>query len=638
MHHNRSSGEATTRAKSEFRSNMTNELRIGFAVALILVAGAGLMSRRAVVRQNEQSHLVSHTHEVIQQLDAIVADMYAAEDFERGYILDLKEQWAVASDSAADRVRADIVALRGLSADNIAQQRRIDSLEARVPRRLALIHAGVVARRVAGVDSANAIRHTLVGQMLIRETRAIVDRMRAEEFALLRTRGLEADAAATRAPVLVTLGALIAFGLVLLAIHRVQRELTARRRAEASTHAAHLDAERANRAKSEFLSNMSHELRTPLNSVIGFANIILKNKAGNLRPQDIAYLGRIVANGRHQLGLINGILDLSKIEAGKVELELTSVDIGSLVRETVLELEGQIQGRELQLIAEVPDGLAPLETDRAKIKQIVINLIGNALKFTEKGSVSVRVAKDERTGRPARIDVVDTGVGIPANRLDAIFEAFKQADSSTSRVFGGTGLGLTITRSLALLMGFDVKVESELGVGSTFSILLEQWNASGTYPRPAAEGENLGAQAAAEVATGNRPLLTLVIDDDADARVLLGQHLLELGCDVVSASSADEGMALARRLKPDLITLDVMMPRKNGIVALQEFKTDSALRNIPIVMISVVAEDNRARLHGAAALLDKPVTPEALEAVLKRHIHAGLIAGLRPLPAQAGAA
>jgi NO-binding membrane sensor protein with MHYT domain len=280
--------------------------------------------------------------------------------------------------------------------------------------------------------------------------------------------------------VAVILAALIGIGITLLAamMDRIVRARTV----EAELRAAKDAAEETTRAKSEFLSNMSHELRTPLNSVIGFANVILKNKAGNLRPQDIAYLGRIVANGRHLLGLINGILDLSKIEAGKVELQLETVDIGALVRETVLELEGQVHGRELQLVADVPDDLDSLETDRAKLKQIVINLVGNALKFTEKGSVSVRVISDERTGRPTRVDVVDTGVGIPADRLDAMFEAFKQADSSTSRVYGGTGLGLTITRSLAQLMGFDVRVESTPGFGSTFSLLLEPWGASNADP------------------------------------------------------------------------------------------------------------------------------------------------------------
>jgi CheY-like chemotaxis protein/nitrogen-specific signal transduction histidine kinase len=429
-------------------------------------------------------------------------------------------------------------------------------------------------------------------------------------------------------------------GRVCVALLGVALVGAARRRAEASAHAARDDAERANRAKSEFLSNMSHELRTPLNSVIGFANVILKNKAGNLRPQDVAYLGRIVANGRHLLGLINGILDLSKIEAGKVELDITPVDIGALVRETALELEGQLQGRDVKLIAAVPEGLNPIETDQAKIKQIVINLVGNALKFTEKGTVTVRVFSDERSKRPTRIDIVDTGVGIPTDRLEAIFEAFKQADSSTARVYGGTGLGLTITRSLALLMGFDVRVQSTLGAGSTFSILLEPWDAPGADPKSTAERAALSPPEAVERETTNRPLLTLVIDDDADARILLGQHLLELGCDVVSASSADEGMALARRLRPDVITLDVMMPRKNGLVALQEFKADAMLRDIPVVMISVVAEENRAKARGAAEVLDKPVTPDALKTALTRHIDAGLIAGLRPRaePTHAGAA
>lgn len=389
---------------------------------------------------------------------------------------------------------------------------------------------------------------------------------------------------------------------------------------EAELRAAKDAAERTSHAKSEFLSNMSHELRTPLNSVIGFANILLKNKSQRLSQDELAYLGRIVANGKHLLGLINGILDLSKIEAGRMELEITQVDVGALVRETVLELEGDTLNREVVLAADVPADLEMIEVDRAKLKQILINLIGNALKFTTLGSVTVRALSDPYTGRLARIDVVDTGIGIAASRLDAVFEAFQQADGSTARQYGGTGLGLTITRSLAQMMGFEIRVTSRLGSGSTFSLVPEACETEARVS-PTNVPDASECVSTPVVARTGAPL-ALVIDDDPDARIVLAHELRNLQYDVATARNAAEGIAIARQLHPDVITLDIMMPRKSGLDALHELKTDGTLRDIPVVIVSMVADEYRGRILGAAGCVAKPVTSEALADVLPRLISA----------------
>ncbi|MEP6619831.1 MAG: ATP-binding protein [bacterium] len=232
-------------------------------------------------------------------------------------------------------------------------------------------------------------------------------------------------------------------------------------------------AEAANTAKSEFLANMSHELRTPLNSIIGFSDILIKNRSGNFGIKDLAYLDRVQANGRQLLGLINSVLDLSKVESRKMELEVTSVLLGALIRETLAELEPQAQQRNVGLATDCTDTPCVLEADRGKLKQVLINLVSNAIKFTADGAVVVSVRVDEVTGSATHIDVRDTGIGISATKLTSVFEAFHQADNTTAREFGGTGLGLTISRSLARLMGFDIAVTSEVGVGSTFSVVLE---------------------------------------------------------------------------------------------------------------------------------------------------------------------
>ncbi|MFQ5553104.1 MAG: PAS domain S-box protein, partial [Thermoplasmata archaeon] len=252
------------------------------------------------------------------------------------------------------------------------------------------------------------------------------------------------------------------------------KDVTPRVRAKEALRIAKEEAEAANKAKSDFLANMSHELRTPLNSVIGFTNILLKNKGGHLTEKDMGFLQRVLANGKHLLELINEVLDLAKVEAGRMELIIEEVDLGELVQETVMQLEGQAKVKEgdVALVADVPEGVAPVETDSAKLKQVIINLVGNALKFTHEGSVTVRLEVGADGETPTAIAVQDTGIGIPPDRLDAIFEAFQQAEAGTSRKYGGTGLGLAISRSICLLMGYDLIVESEMGKGSTFSIVM----------------------------------------------------------------------------------------------------------------------------------------------------------------------
>lgn len=253
----------------------------------------------------------------------------------------------------------------------------------------------------------------------------------------------------------------------------VIRDVTNQRRAEQMLRRALEEAEANSRAKSSFLANMSHELRTPLNSVIGFANILIKKGGDGLADRERDYLRRILANGEHLLSLIEDILDISKIDAQRMEVVREPVDLDELTGEVLEMLEIQARKRGLALERDVPPDLRPAIADQRRLKQVLLNLAGNAVKFTPAGKVIVRVELDPESGRPLRILVQDTGVGIPADQLEQVFAPFHQVDATEARAFGGTGLGLAISRSLCELMGFELSAESEVGVGSTFIVSLE---------------------------------------------------------------------------------------------------------------------------------------------------------------------
>jgi PAS domain S-box-containing protein len=248
----------------------------------------------------------------------------------------------------------------------------------------------------------------------------------------------------------------------------VWHDLTERRAHEAALLAARDAAEDANRAKSTFLAAMSHELRTPLNSIIGFTRQVRKNKYGHLHTTELSFLERVERNGVNLLALINDLLDLTKIEAGRMDLVLAPVDVRTLAAETVAQLEGQPRKPGVVLAADLPEGPVALPADELRLRQVLVNLVGNALKFTHAGSVTVRLSAP--ADGPVTLDVVDTGIGIAADRLDAIFREFEQAERTTARDYGGTGLGLAISRKLCRMMDAELTVMSTVGVGTTFRV------------------------------------------------------------------------------------------------------------------------------------------------------------------------
>jgi len=369
-------------------------------------------------------------------------------------------------------------------------------------------------------------------------------------------------------------------------------------------------AEEANRTKSAFLANMSHELRTPMNAIIGYSEILIE-ECEDLGQEDfIPDLQKIRSAGKHLLALINDVLDLSKIEAGKMTLYLEEFDVAPMLDEVVATVQPLIDKNSNRLELKAGPDLGRMRADLTKVRQTLFNLLSNAAKFTERGCITLSV---ERRGDRIEMSVRDTGIGMTPEQLGRLFQAFTQADSSTTRRYGGTGLGLVISRQFCQMMGGDITVESEYGEGSTFRVDLPV----NVPERPAEPAAPATAPAAPSTPTGTGELI-LVIDDDAQASDLLRRVLEKGGYSVLIATSGPEGIALAKERHPSAITLDVMMPGMDGWSVLSALKTDPATADIPVVMVTLLRDRQMGFTLGAADFLTKPVDGERLRRIIHR--------------------
>jgi PAS domain S-box-containing protein len=375
-------------------------------------------------------------------------------------------------------------------------------------------------------------------------------------------------------------------------------------------------AEAANRAKSAFLANMSHELRTPMNAIIGYSEMLAEEAEDDGLDTMIPDLEKINAAGKHLLALINDILDLSKIEAGRVDLYLERFDVAQTLDEAVATVTPLVTKNGNELVTDFGDDLGQIRADLTKLRQALFNLLSNAAKFTSEGHVTLKAERRRRDNREwILISVSDTGIGIAADKLDHVFEEFSQADESTTRDFGGTGLGLPISRRFCRMMGGDITVSSVLGEGSTFTIELPAVVDALEAAKGMAEIEEQAA--ATRIPDGVRPIL--VVDDDPDSRELLRRTFESEGYGVATAASGEEGLALARELEPVLITLDVMMPGMDGWAVLQQLKTDPALAGIPVMMVTISSEREMGTTLGAVEHLTKPVDRDTLRRLVRQY-------------------
>jgi signal transduction histidine kinase/DNA-binding response OmpR family regulator len=397
------------------------------------------------------------------------------------------------------------------------------------------------------------------------------------------------------------------------------------------------EAEEANRIKSEFLANMSHELRTPLNAIIGFSDVLKDGLVGELAPGQREYVTDIYDSGRHLLSLINDILDLSKVEAGRMELDLEETAVAGLLENSLSVVREKATAHRLTLKEEVREQLDPISVDPRKTKQIVYNLLSNAIKFTaDGGRVTLRARRATRgeveswtTGQPngmrlplpandfaefLEIAVEDTGIGIKPEDSPRLFQPFSQLDSSLARHYEGTGLGLVMVMKMAQLHGGTVAVSSEPGRGSCFTVWLP-WRRGAPAPRL----EPVIAAGGRRPKPGAEERLALVVEDDNSAAEVLRLQLLTESLDVLRVASAEEALALMATRHPAVIILDIFLPGMDGWDFLARIKgPDSPWADVPVVIASIAADTHKGFSLGAAQVLQKPVSREDLAATLHR--------------------
>ena len=374
-------------------------------------------------------------------------------------------------------------------------------------------------------------------------------------------------------------------------------------------------AEQANQAKSSFLANMSHELRTPMNAIIGYSEM-LQEEAEDIGQEDfIPDIQKIHSAGKHLLSLINDILDLSKIEAGRMELYLETFDIHDLIQDVVATVKPLLEKNNNEFKLNIADDLTTIYADLTKVRQSLFNLLSNASKFTENGTITLSLKRYIYQGEDwINFQVSDTGIGMTKEQISRLFKAFTQADASTTRKYGGTGLGLTITQKFCQMMGGDISVESKFNQGTTFTIRLPIQVQTIAKVEPVANS-NDEPSIPAET---NRNIV-LVIDDDPTVHDLIERFLTKENFQVRTANSGAEGIRLAKSLEPDAITLDVMMPDLDGWSVLAALKADVKTSQIPVIMVTMVDNQNLGYALGAADYIMKPIGKNNLRNILHKY-------------------
>ncbi len=534
------------------------------------------------------------TQQSIQQIEDILSTMKDAETGQRGFLITGDDVYLAPYTAAKNTIATELGSVRASALPESKLGGVFDLLEQAVTAKFAELQSSIDVRREQGAQAAFSRVEEGRGRRLMDDIRIYCGQIKVGLEEQLTHRNQTAANQIRRARIISSGASCLLFLFVALATLKFRAEKQA--------------AEKANEVKSLFLANMSHELRTPLNAIIGYSEILLEEAEESGEKALVPDVNKILTAGRHLLELINAILDLSKIEAGKVEVYLETFSVRALLEEVVSVLQPLIEKNGNRMRLSIDPAVETMRSDQTKLRQTLFNLLSNAIKFTSGGEVEVDVKKSDQN---IVFAVADTGVGMSKEQIARLFEPFTQGDASTSRKFGGTGLGLVISRRFARMLGGDIVVESEPGKGSTFTLTLPE----------NAEARTVKADSASEVTVkeNQNAGTVLVIDDEPAVHEILSRTLAKYGFQVESALGGAEGLRMARKLRPQVITLDAMMPGMDGWTVLTALKSDPALAEIPVIMLTIVDNKNLGYSLGAEDYLTKPIDRERLSAVLLRY-------------------
>ncbi len=588
---------------------LNKKITIGFSIAILVIFIVGVVAYQTInnFRLNNE-HEIS-VRKTLEQLEEVFSTVKDVETGQRGFIITGKENYVEPYNIAKANIKSELTELRELISDD-KQLKNLDALEKLITTKLILSNHLIEVRKKEGFDAALKIIQTDESKLLMDSIRTLTTKMIDYEDARFQEKSDVAVSSGKNATQIIIVGNVIALVFLLIAIIILNLDIKQRIKTEEELKEAKEIAEEANKTEEQFLANMSHEIRTPMNAVVGMTNLILQSQ---LTPKQLEYMKAIKQSSDNLLIIINDILDFSKIRAGKIEVESIDFNLGEILQGLYNTFRFKTEEKNLKFINKIDPSLPDVIIgDPVRLNQILINLIGNAIKFTEIGSITIECLQVKRDDELVTIkfSVTDTGIGIKEDKLGTIFESFSQAASDTTRKYGGTGLGLTISKQLIEIQGGEISVHSAINKGTTFSF---------TLPFAIGSQNNIEEFKIKEINTTNLDGLRILLVDDNDLNRVVAVDTLTLLIKDLTIDIAENGKIALEKVDKgnyDIVLMDVHMPELDGYETTRRIRNEkNAYHEIPIMAMTASAtieEVQKCLKSGMDDCIAKPFDPTVL--------------------------